>query len=161
MCIYHEYITFVFIIRQFVCKECESAMQDISSKWGKKIADRGFTQIPNYLLYVNMFVADEIKLSPTEMLVLIHLISSWWKKNDLPYPSMKTLSERSGISTRQVQRALNSLEEKEYIARKKRRINKAIASNAYDLSPTIEILNLVAEHYKNKFPRNIKEPKDE
>lgn len=133
-------------------------MQDISSKWGKKIAERGFAQIPNYLLYVNMFVSDEIKLSPTEMLVLIHLIASWWKKNDWPYPSMKTLSERSGISTRQVQRALNSLEEKEYITRKKRRLNKAIASNVYDLSPAIEILNLVADHYKNKFPRNIREP---
>lgn len=131
-------------------------MQDIKSKWGKKIAERGFTQIPNYLLYANMFVADEIKLSATETLILIHLIASWWKKNELPYPSMKTLSERSGISSRQVQRALNSLEKKEYIVRKKRRINRAIASNVYDLSPTIEILNLVADHYENKFPRKIK-----
>ncbi len=134
-------------------------MQDITSKWGKKIAERGFTQIPNYLLNINMFVTDEIKISSSETIVLIHLISNWWKKDDLPFPSMKNISERSGISERQVQRALKSLEEKEYISRKKRRINKAISSNAYDLSPTIEILNLVANQFKNKYPRKIKDSK--
>jgi DNA-binding transcriptional regulator YhcF (GntR family) len=132
-------------------------MQDINSKWGKKIAERGFTQIPNYLLYLNMFVDDDIKLSASETIVLIHLISNWWNKEDMPYPSMQKISERSGISIRQVQRALKSLEEKEFIEKKKRKINKAISSNAYDLTPTIEILNLVANQFKNKYPRKIKE----
>lgn len=133
-------------------------MQDIASKWGKKIAERGFTQIPNYLLNLNMFVDEEMKISASETIILIHLIANWWHKDDLPFPSMKTLSERSGISERQVQRALKALEEKEYLSRKKRRINKVISSNAYDLSPTVEILNLIANQFKNKHPRKIIEP---
>lgn len=74
---------------------------------------------------------------------------------------LQKISERSGISVRQVQRALKSLEEKEYISKKKRRINKAISSNAYDLSPTVETLNLVANQFKNKHPRKIKKAKEE
>lgn len=55
-------------------------MQDIISKWGKEVAAGGFTQIPNHLIRINMFVHDNIKLSPTEMLVLLPLVASWWKK---------------------------------------------------------------------------------
>ena len=133
-------------------------MRDISSKWGHLVAERGFAQIPNYLLQINMFVHEDLKISPTEMVVLFQLIGSWWKKDEMPFPSMRTLADRSGISERQVQRAINSLEEKGYLKRTKAKIKNVIASNIYDLKPMLEILQTVAEHYVNKYPRNIKAP---
>ncbi|MGH1379280.1 MAG: helix-turn-helix domain-containing protein [Alphaproteobacteria bacterium] len=135
-------------------------MQDISSKWGKEIAGRGFTQIPNYLLQINMFVHEDHRVSPAEMVVLLQIISSWWKKNEMPYPSMRTLADKAGISERQVQRSINSLEKKGYFTKDKRKIKGVIATNVYDLSPLVEMLNVVAEHYVNKHPRNIVRPKN-
>ncbi|MGB4101924.1 MAG: helix-turn-helix domain-containing protein [Alphaproteobacteria bacterium] len=131
-------------------------MQDILSKWGGAVAERGFAQIPNYLLQINLFVHDDHKLSPTEMLVLLQLVASWWKKDQMPFPSMRTLSERSGISERQVQRAIKGLEIKGYLKRTKSKLKGIIASNTYDLIPTVDMLRTVAEHYVNKHPRNIK-----
>jgi predicted transcriptional regulator len=133
-------------------------MQDISSKWGEKVASRGFTQIPNYLLNINMFVDDEEKLSPTEMIVLMHLIGSWWKKNEMPFPAMSTLADRIGISQRQVQRSINSLESKGLLKREKKKVKGIIASNIYNLRPLVSTLELIADTFKNQYPRNIKKP---
>lgn len=134
-------------------------MHDMLSKWGEEVAGRGFTQIPNYLLYINMFVHEDHQLSPTEMLILIHLIATWWNKDEMPFPSMKTLAERSGISERQVQRAIKALEEKGYLKKMKKKLKTVIASNVYDLTPTVKILEEVAEHFVNEHPRNIKNKK--
>ena len=57
----------------------------ILSKWGRPVVERGFTQVPNILLQVNMFVHDDHKLSATELVILLHLIAAWWEKGDLPY----------------------------------------------------------------------------
>lgn len=135
-------------------------MKDILTKWGARVAGRGFAQIPNYLLELNRFVDDEHKLNATEMLTLIHLVASWWKKNEMPFPSMRTLSERSGVSERQVQRALKSLEGKGYFKKERKRIKTVISSNVYDLTPTVKILDEIAEHYGNAHPRRIKTAKE-
>jgi predicted transcriptional regulator len=108
-----------------------------------------------------MFVHDDHKLSPTEMIVLFHLVGSWWKKDEMPFPSLNTLADQIGISQRQVQRSINTLEEKGYLKRIKKKIKGVIASNVYDLSPLVETLKIVADHFVNKHPRNIKSPKDD
>lgn len=131
-------------------------MSDILSKWGSAVASRGFTQIPNYLLQINMFVHEDHQLSATETLILIHLIATWWKQDEMPFPSMRTLAERSGISERQVQRAIKALEEKRYLTKAKKKVKTVISSNVYDLTPTVKILEEVAEHFGNTHPRKIK-----
>lgn len=135
-------------------------MQDIISKWGKEVAAGGFTQIPNHLIRINMFVHDDVKLSPTEMLVLLQLVASWWKKDEMPFPSMRTLSERIGISERQVQRSIKSLEQKGYVKTEKKKIKGVIAANVYDMTPLVAILKIVAEHYVTKHPRKLKKASD-
>jgi len=133
-------------------------MSDLIEKWGEEVAQRGFAQVPNYLLLLNSFLGEEKRLSPVELLVLIQLVSSWWKKEDLPFPSVNTLATRVGSSTRQVQRALKRLEEDKFIKRVTRRTRGVIASNAYDLTPLGEILSDVAKMYPNAHPRNIIRP---
>lgn len=133
-------------------------MSEIVEKWGKPVAERGFSQVPNYLLLLNGFIDQEDRLSPTEMLVLIQLCGMWWKKNDAPYPSMRTLAVRCGTSERQIARAIKRLEEIPLIKRQRRRTKGLIASNSYDLGPLVEMLGVVAKVYPNEFPRNV-EPK--
>lgn len=130
-------------------------MSDVAEKWGVPVAQRGFAQVPNYLLLLNQFLDEEHRLSPAELLVLIQLVGSWWKKDALPFPSMATLAKRCGVSTRQIQRAVNSLEAAGFIQRVKRRSSGIISSNAYDLSPLVAVLGEVAKAFPNEFPRNV------
>jgi predicted transcriptional regulator len=137
----------------------QEQMQDVATKWGLEVAERGFAQIPNYLIQLNLFVHDDHKLSPAEMVVLLQLVAAWWKKDEMPFPSMNTLSERAGISERQVQRSIKSLEQKGYLKKTKKKIKGVIASNVYDLLPLTEILQTIAGHFINKHPRKIVTPK--
>lgn len=126
------------------------------AKWGEAVANRGFAQIPNYLLQVNQFIDGEHRLSPVELLLLIQISAAWWHKDQLPYPSVDTLALRCGASGRQVQRAISHLEKLKLVERVKRRQGGIIASNAYDLNPLARFLSAVAEHFPNEHPRQIK-----
>ncbi|RYD94752.1 MAG: helix-turn-helix domain-containing protein, partial [Sphingobacteriales bacterium] len=110
-------------------------MSDVAGKWGNAVAERGFAQIPNYLLIINQFLDEEKRLSPAELNILFQLVGAWWRKGENPYPALKTLAVRSGISDRQAQRAVSRLEDLGLLKRVKRKTGGLIASNAYDLSP--------------------------
>ncbi len=131
-------------------------MADMVEKWGQAVAERGFAQIPNYLLLLNNFLDEDRRLTPVELLVLFQLVGAWWQKENMPFPSMATLARRLGVSERQVQRAVARLVKDGIIAKVKRRTHGIIASNAYDLSPLVDLLNEVAKAFPNEFPRTIK-----
>lgn len=131
-------------------------MSDVAGKWGIEVAQRGFTQIPNYLLLINQFLDQPHRLSPVELLIVLQLVGSWWKKDELPFPSMKTLARRCGVSERQVQRSVNSLVQKGFLARTKRRGERGIiASNAYNLQPLVAVLGVIAKAFPNEYPRKV------
>jgi DNA-binding transcriptional MocR family regulator len=130
-------------------------MSDVATKWGQAVAERGFAQIPNYLLLLNQFLGDEARLKPAELLLLIQLVGNWWHKDKLPFPSIRSLAQRCGVSERQVQRALLRLEKLGFVKRVSRRTHGIIQSNSYDLTPAATILNQVAAAYPNAFPRKV------
>ncbi|MCA1288655.1 helix-turn-helix domain-containing protein [Salipiger bermudensis] len=129
---------------------------DIADKWGERVAKRGFAQTPNYLLFINQFIDEDKRLSPLELLLLIQISATWWQKDELPFPSVKTLATRCGTSERQVLRALSKLEGLELIKRVRRRDKGLIASNAYDLGPLVKNLDKISEAFPNAFPRGIR-----
>lgn len=138
---------------------CEGVrMSEVAEKWGEEVARRGFSQVPNYLIFLNQFIDKDNQLSPLELLILIQLSGSWWKRDEMPFPSMRTLAVRCGTSERQVLRAVTRLEELTLIKRVKRRTKGLIASNAYDLAPLADMLQEVARMYPNEFPRNVRPP---
>jgi hypothetical protein len=126
---------------------------NMSAMWGEKIVERGFTQVPNYLMMINQFLAEERRLTPVQLLVLLQLVYNWWEKDKPPFPSMQTMARRLGVSERQVQRAITDLEKKDIIKRVKRAQGNLRASNAYDMSGLVSILGEVAEAYLNAYPR--------
>jgi predicted transcriptional regulator len=130
-------------------------MSDVAEKWGEAVAGRGFAQIPNYLLLLNQFLDREHRLSPVELLVLLELVGNWWRKGELPFPSMGTLAARCGVSDRQIQRAINRLVHLNLVRRVSRRTKGIMASNAYDLTPLAVFLGEVAKAFPNEFPRNL------
>lgn len=130
-----------------------SKTSNVTDKWGEIVADRGFSQIPNYLLFINQFIDEDNNLSPLELLLLIQISATWWKKETMPFPSVKTLAGRCGTSERQVLRALAKLESLELVKRVKRRNKGLIASNVYDLTPLVLRLEEIAKAFPNAFPR--------
>lgn len=126
---------------------------DVVKKWGEKVASRGFSQTPNYLLFINQFIDEDNSLSPLDLLLLVQISATWWEKDKLPFPSVKTLATRCGTSERQVLRALAKLEGMNLIKRVKRRDKGLIASNTYDLGPLAAQLEAIADTFPNAFPR--------
>lgn len=133
-----------------------SKASDITEKWGEAVADRGFSQVPNYLLFINQFIDEDNSLNPLELLLLVQISATWWKKETMPFPSVKTLANRCGTSERQVLRALAKLEGLELLKRAKRRNKGLIASNVYDLNPLVERLEEIAKAFPNAFPRKVR-----
>jgi hypothetical protein len=126
----------------------------MSRKWGSDVVSAGFTSLPNHLLSINQFVRKEGRLTPTELLTLFQILSAWWHADRLPFPSKATIAKRLGLSPRQVQRALNGLEEKGYITRVARFYqNRGRASNSYDLTKMVALVQVVAEQNPDAFKR--------
>ena len=130
-------------------------MSDVVDKWGNLVAERGFAQIPTYLLNLNRFLDAEHQLTPIELLVIFQLVGNWWKKDEDPFPSMATLAGRCGVSTRQVQRAINNLDKIELIKRVKRQKRRMVTSNAYSLQPLVSFLTEIAKAFPNEYPRRV------
>jgi hypothetical protein len=130
-------------------------MSEVAGKWGLNVAKRGFAQIPNYLIHLNQFTAKEDRLSPLELLILIQLAAAWWKKAEMPFPSMRTLATRCGTSERQILRAISRLEELDLLKRVKRRTRGIISSNAYDLTPLVSLLEVAAGAFPPEHPRKV------
>lgn len=124
----------------------DSKKNSAIEKWGSSLASTGFTILPNQLLTYNSKAAENERISPSEFFVLCQLLLHWWSARDMPFPSKATISDRTGLSARQVQRTLGSLEKKGLLRRVARygKNNAGRMSNAYDLSLLVQALDALA-----------------
>jgi len=75
-------------------------------KWTSKTGKHGYSVLPNILFWY----AAELKIKPPQQAVLFHLLSRWWFADNPPVVSKAKLAEGLGITERQVQRHLRTLE---------------------------------------------------
>jgi DNA-binding transcriptional ArsR family regulator len=91
----------------------------------------GLCLIPSLLLKSQ----QQLGLNPTQLLLLVQLCDLSDGPGQHPAPSKKTLSERLGLSERQIQRHLSELEKTGLISRIERLgPDGGILANEYDLS---------------------------
>lgn len=111
-------------------------------KWGDQSCSLGWVAIPTLLL----FSQKELKITSSELNVLLNLIAHWWEKSQSPFPSQGAIAFRSGLSIKTIQRALNSLEKKGLIIKTPTARSNAATKgrNLYDLSPLVEELDKVS-----------------
>ena len=76
----------------------------LRAKWGAAL-DAGFVALPNVL--VTNFA--DLRITPTQFLVLTVLLSHWWTADAKPFPRVATIARRLSTTPRTVQRALNAL----------------------------------------------------
>jgi predicted transcriptional regulator len=86
--------------------------ETVAQRWGEA-AMAGFMPVPNSL----MRAQAKLKLTVTQMVVLLNLLLHWWHSERMPFPSTPAIAKRSGLSVRTVQRSLRELEKKGLIAR--------------------------------------------
>ena len=114
-------------------------------KWGKAVMGLGFCIVPSLLLRAQC----RLRLTPTQLAVLMHLADYWWDVNRKPYPSKRTLAERLGKSPRQVQRIIAELEAAGLVKRVERRaVHKGKLSNIYDLSGLVKRLKELEPEFR-------------
>ncbi|MEJ1177174.1 helix-turn-helix domain-containing protein [Agrobacterium sp. CMT1] len=119
-----------------------SGISPFLTKWGVRVGRSTYSMLPNNLIWINDYIDEEFKLNPSEMVVLINIISNWWKEDQIPAVSKSLISKRTRLSQRQVQRTISSLEEKGYI----KRVyvgQKAGGANGFLISGTIQHVETV------------------
>jgi len=87
--------------------------QDLEDKWTRKTLQHNYTVLPTLLFtYASDLHKDPNQsISPAQQAVLFHLLSYWWFAKNPPVVSKARLAASLGVSARQVQRHLRSLEE--------------------------------------------------
>lgn len=84
----------------------------IAERWGPAV-DAGFVAVPNILLRAQ----DKLGLTPTDVVVLLHILTHWWHRDRLPTPRSTAIAKRSGIGHRTVQRSMRRLEKLGFVER--------------------------------------------
>jgi predicted transcriptional regulator len=113
----------------------DQAPSPIREKWGPAL-DGGFVVLPAVFLRKQR----ELQLNCEDMVVISHLIASWWEADKLPFPRTETIASRSGLSRRTVQRRLKHLEGRGMLTRVLTDTGKARRVMAYDLGRLVETL---------------------
>lgn len=108
-------------------------------------AETGFTAVPDILIRSQ----GQLKLSSTEMVVLLNILLHWWRDDEWPYPRVSTIGERMGTSRRTVERAIRSLQEKGLVVhRRSELMGNGPAARKFDLSGLIDALRAKAETWR-------------
>jgi predicted ArsR family transcriptional regulator len=80
---------------------------------------------------------------------LLQLADYWWDEERKPFPSKQALSDRLGISPRQIQRYIAELEAAGLVKRIERRAaHQGKLSNTYDLSGLVERLKKLEPEFR-------------
>ncbi|OFW87172.1 MAG: hypothetical protein A3J37_05795 [Alphaproteobacteria bacterium RIFCSPHIGHO2_12_FULL_45_9] len=100
----------------------------------------GWQPLPDVLLK-NQY---KLELTPTEIMVLINVLSFWWYADQLPYPTVSTIAKRMNVTTRTIQRSLSRLIQKKLLERKTVETNKGNKQEVYDPEGLVKQLEAFA-----------------
>lgn len=101
----------------------------------------GFCVLPSIIFQAQ----QRLGLNPTQLVILLQLADFWWTQDRKIFPSKQALSDRLGLSTRQIQRHIATLETAGMVKRIERRAaHRGKLSNEYDLSGLVEKLKKIA-----------------
>ncbi len=122
-------------------KASKADQRRFEGRWGKAVADRGYTMLPAVLIRAQ----HRLGLEPEHFNALLHVVYHWWEPDNNPYPAKATIAARMDKSPKTVQRYLKALEDSGLIRRIVRfEPNRGQTSNGYDLSGLVKKLAVIA-----------------
>jgi DnaD N-terminal domain len=83
-----------------------------AAKWGEALS-MGFAIVPSVLIRAQA----KLGLDAVDLAVLLNVIIHWWTPGEWPYPQPRVLANRMAVSTRTVERRLESLEKRGFLIR--------------------------------------------
>lgn len=90
-------------------KKDHNNQRELEKKWGKSVTDKGWVAIPKLLIQNQ----SKLKLTTSELSVLLVLLSEWWGATSPVIPSARRIGEMTGKSERTVYKLIKSLAEKD------------------------------------------------
>ena len=85
----------------------------LEQKWGKLAIQAGWLGLPSVLLQRQ----QALGLDPLDLNILLQIADHWWERENLPYPSKKSIAKRIGVDPRTVQRRIAQMEKDRLIQR--------------------------------------------
>ena len=111
-------------------------------KWSKTLMDTGWTALPSILLDKQ----HALGIDSVDLNILLQIAKYWWKRDDLPFPSKKTLATVVGVDLSTIRRRIKRMEDEGLIERKWRFDNAGSQkSNYYSFDGLIAKLKPHAE----------------
>ncbi|MFT7773616.1 helix-turn-helix domain-containing protein [Roseateles sp.] len=121
-----------------------SAEVQSEHKFGRSVMSHGFYLVPALLLRGQA----RLKLTSTQMVVLLQLLDFWWTVDTTVHPSIKAIAERVGLTAKQVQRTIGALDQMGLITRVNRTLpDRGKTSNQYKFDGLIAKLNELEPDY--------------
>ena len=78
----------------------------VKEKWQGAVTEgSGFVAVPMSLLRLQ----TKLKLTPTDMVVLVNLLAHWWDPSRAVFPRSTTIAARMGVAKRTVQRSMQKM----------------------------------------------------
>lgn len=115
----------------------QKAELESEKKWGRAVMAFGYSMVPSLIFHAQA----RLGLSPTQLVVLLHLADYWWHREQMPFPSKAALAQRMNLTPRQIQRYLTELENGGFIKRGNRFAgHKGQQSNEYDMTGLVDKL---------------------
>lgn len=122
----------------------EQASRSIAARWGSNVTKMGYCPVPSLLLRAQR----RLGLNPSQLAVLLQIIEHWWDASRAPYPSKAELSDRLGLSERQVQRYIKEMEQNGLLTRIPYYGDSGgRENNRYDLSGLVKRLAEIAPDF--------------
>jgi DNA-binding transcriptional ArsR family regulator len=107
-----------------------NVIRENERKWTRHLLSAGFMMLPTIILHRQR----DLGLNPVDVNILLQLISHWWRKDNLPHPSKRTIADRLGIDPSTVRRHIAAMEKRRLITRVERQnTDSGRQSNYYDL----------------------------
>jgi predicted transcriptional regulator len=87
-------------------EELEAERITVKAKWQGAVTDAsGFVAVPLVLLRMQA----KLRLTPTDLGVLVNLLAHWWHPKRAVFPRTTTIAQRMGVDKRTVQRSTQKM----------------------------------------------------
>ena len=119
-------------------------VKKLEERWGKQTLDvKGWTGIPSLLLERQQM----LKINPVDMNILLVLLSHWWNKENMPFPSKGRIAEIINRDVGTVRKHIKKLEDNGLVTREERFLSNGNGqtSNIYRLDGLVSRLAKEAE----------------
>jgi len=116
----------------------------VRKKWkGAAIGgELGYQAVPDILLRKQRILG----INNTELVVLLNITLHWWKFDKWPHPRPVNIAARMGVTTRTVERAIESLIKKDLLERTDSTLSiEGHTVRYFNMTKLVKKLNLLAE----------------